>query len=160
MTAPAISSSTRYIPEGVTEFYFVAAMADYTSPTRSELNAGTNLTPEVADAGDWAITSASVDTPDLGNLFTSQITGKITADGTTLNMYADDASSDARSLMPRGTTGFIVKFPEGDVAGHKMDVFPVKVGSVPKPTSMGNPSTLNFTYYVTKVPAENVTVPA
>ena len=160
MTAPAISASSRYIPEGTTQYYFVTTIASISAPTRVELDAGTDLAPEIADAGDWMITSNAVDTPDLKSLFTSQIPGKITMGTTTLNMYADDASSDARSLMPRGTVGFVVKFPEGDVSGHKMDVFPVKVGSVGKPTAMGSPSTVDFSFYVTAEPAEDVTVPA
>lgn len=159
MTAPNISGSSRFIPEGTTDFYWVATMASYLSPTRSELNAGTRLTPEIAETGDWSITSNAVDTPDLASGFTSQIPGKVTAANTTLNMYSDTAGSDARALMPRNTTGYIVKFPGGDVTGRKMTVFPVKVGSVGEPTSFGNPTVLNFTFYVTKVPAENVAVP-
>jgi len=45
MAAPPITGSTRYIPEGVTHFYFVSSIANYLSPTRAELNAGTDLTP-------------------------------------------------------------------------------------------------------------------
>jgi len=52
-----------------------------------------------------------------------------------------------------------VKFPGGDVTGRRMTIFPVKVGSAAEPTAFGNPTVLNFSYYVTKIPAENVTVP-
>jgi hypothetical protein len=159
MTAPPISASARYIPESVTHYYFVTTMASYLSPTRSELNAGTDLTPEIATTGDWGITSAAIDTPDLATLFTSQIPGKITVSNATINMYADSTSADVRTLLPRGTTGFVVKFPEGDITGHKMDVFPVKVGSQAKPTALGNPSVIQLAFYVTKIPAENVAVP-
>lgn len=159
MAAPAIGASSRYIPEGVTHFYFVTTIATYTAPTRGELNAGTDLTPEIASAGDWAINGAAVAAPDLATLFDSQIAGKISMGTTTLDMYADSTSTDARTLMPRGTAGYIVKFPEGDTTGRKMDVFPVKVLAQPKPTNMGNPSVIQFQYVVTKIPAENVTVP-
>lgn len=159
MAATPIAASSRYIPEGVTHYYFVTTMASYASPTRSELNAGTDLTPEVAATGDWSITSAAVDTPDLATLFTSQIPGKISVSGSTIDMYADATSADVRTLLPRGTTGFIVKFPEGDVTGRKMDVFPVKVGSQGKPTNFGNPSVIQLAFYVTKIPQENVAVP-
>ena len=159
MAATPISASARYIPESVTHYYFVTTMANYLSPTRSELNAGTDLTPEIASTGDWGITSAAVDTPDLATLFTSQIPGKISVGNSTIDMYADSTSADVRTLLPRNTVGFIVKFPEGDVTGRKMDVFPVKVGSQAKPTNLGNPSVIQLAFYVTKVPAENVTVP-
>lgn len=160
MAAPNIAASNRFIPEGTTDFYWVATIATYTSPSRAELNAGTRLTPEVAESGDWAITSDAIDTPDLATTFTSQIPGKITVDGATINMYSDVAQADARTLMPRNAVGHIVKFPGGDVAGRKMTIFPVKVGSAGEPTSLGDPTTLHFSYYVTKIPAENVTVPA
>ena len=159
MAAPPITGSTRYIPEGVTHFYFVSSIANYLSPTRAELNAGTDLTPEVAAAGDWAINGNAVPAPDLATLFDPQISGKTSMGTTTLDMYASSNSVDVRSLLPRATAGYIVKFPEGDVTGRKMDVFPVKVGSQAKPTVLGSPSDITFAFYVTKTPAENVAVP-
>ncbi len=160
MTASAIGASSRYIPEGVTKFYWVTTMSNYLSPTRAELDAGTDLSPEVAETGDWSITSDAIDVPDLVATFTAQIPGKVSVDGATITMYATPTGSDARTLMARNTTGYIVKFGGGDVAGRKMDVFPVKVGSAGKPVSIGDPAHIVFTYYVTKVPAEDVSVPA
>jgi hypothetical protein len=159
MAAPNIAASDRFIPEGTTAYYWVVTMASYLSPSRAELNAGTNLTPEVESSGNWAVTSGAIDTPDLATTFTSQIPGKISVDGSTLNMYADDNQADARTLMPRNAVGYIVKFPGGDVTGRKMSIFPVKVGSLGEPTAFGNPTVLNFMYYCTKIPAENIAVP-
>lgn len=159
MVAPPISASSRYIPEGNTHFYFVAAIANYNSPTRAELNAGTDLTPEIASTGNWGIISNSLDAADLATLFTPQISGKVTIDGPTINMYADSTSNDVRTLLPRGTVGNIVKFPEGDVTGRKMDIFPVKALAQAKPTALTTPSIIALTFAVTKIPAENVTVP-
>jgi len=159
MAAPPISASSRYIPEGVTKYYFVTSIANYNSPTRAELNAGTDLSPEIAATGNWGIVSGSIDAPDLATLFTAQIAGKVTVDGPTIDMYADGTSTDVRTLLPRGTVGNIVKFPEGDVTGRKMDVFPVKALAQAKPTNLTNPSVIQLQFAVTKIPAENVTVP-
>ena len=159
MAAPAISASTRYIPEGVTHYYYVPSIANTASPTRSELNAGTDLTPEVAAAGDWAINGNAVAAPDLASLFDSQVSGKTSMGTTTLDMYASSNSTDVRQLLPRGTTGYVVKFPEGDVSGRTMDVFKVTVLAQPKPTNMGNPSVIQLQFVVNKTPNENVTVP-
>lgn len=159
MTAPNIGASNRFIPEGTTMFYYVATLAAYTSPTRAELNAGTNLTPEIAAAGDWAITSNAVNAPDLVSLFTPQIPGDITMGTTTIDMYSDVAGADVRALLPRNTSGYIVKFPGGDITGRKMTVFPVKVGSIPEATALNTPVTISITFYVTKIPAENIAVP-
>lgn len=159
MAAPNIGGSTRYIPEGTTDFYWVVTIANYLSPSRGELNAGTRLTPEIAATGNWGIVSGTIDAPDLASLFTAQISGKVTVDGPTIDMYASINSVDVRTLVPRGTTGFVVKFPEGDTTGRKMDVFPATVLQQAKPTSLSNPSLVQLAFAVTRIPAENVTVP-
>ena len=160
MAAPPIAGSTRYIPEGNTHYYWVVSIANYLSPTAAELNAGTDLTPEIAATGNWSIISGSIDAPDLATLFTPQITGKVTIDGATLDMYASINSIDVRTLLPRGTIGNVVKFPEGVVAGRAMDVFPAKVLQQAKPTNLTNPSVIQLGWAITKIPAENVVVPA
>ncbi len=160
MAAPPIAGSTRYIPEGNTHYYWVVSIANYLSPTAAELNAGTDLTPEIAATGNWSIISGSIDAPDLATLFTPQITGKVTIDGATLDMYASINSIDVRTLLPRGTIGNVVKFPEGVVAGRTMDVFPAKVLQQAKPTNLTNPSVIQLGWAITKIPAENVVVPA
>ena len=159
MAAPPIGASTRYIPEGNTHFYWVIAMANYLSPTRAELNAGTDLSPEIAGTGTWGIISATLDAADLATLFTPQITGKVTVDTPTIDMYASINSVDVRTLLPRGTTGFVVKFPEGDVTGRTMDVYQAKVLQQSKPTVLTTPSVIQLAWAITKIPAENVTVP-
>lgn len=160
MAAPPIGASSRYIPEGNTHFYWLPACANTASPTRAELNAGTDLTPEIATTGNWGIISGSIDAPDLATLFTAQIAGKVTIDGPTIDMYADATSADVRTLLPRGTTGFVVKLPEGDTAGRKCDVFAVKVLAQAKPTNLTNPSVVQLQFAITKNPNENVVVPA
>ncbi len=160
MAATPIGGSTRYIPEGNTHFYWVVSIANYLSPTAAELNAGTDLTPEIAATGNWGIISGSIDAADLASLFTPQITGKVTVDGPTLDMYASINSIDVRTLVPRGTAGYVVKFPEGVIAGRTMDVFPSKTLQQAKPTNLTNPSVIQLGWAVTKIPAENVTVPA
>src|SRR5262249_54296229 len=116
-------------------------------------------TPEIAGTGNWGIISGSIDAPDLVTLFTPQIAGKVTVDGPTIDMYASSNSTDVRTLLPRGTVGYIVKFPESDTTGRKMDVFPVKALQQAKPTNLTNPSLIQLVFAVTKIPAENVTVP-
>src|SRR5262249_36265204 len=159
MAAPPIGASTRYIPEGNTHFYWVISMANYLSPTAAELNAGTDLTPEIAATGNWGIISGAIDAPDLATLFTPQINGKVTVDGSTLDIYASINSIDARTLLPRLTNGFVVKFPEGVIAGRTMDVFPSRVLQQAKPTNFTNPSVIQVGWAVTKIPAENVAGP-
>ncbi|MEU9208552.1 hypothetical protein AB0D27_11500 [Streptomyces sp. NPDC048415] len=159
MVATPIAATSRYIPPGTTHYYWVATIANYNSPSRSELNAGTDLTGEVMAVSGFATSSDQQDTPDLGSRFVPKIPGRITADDSSITMYASSNSSDARTLMPRDTAGYVVIFPEGDITGQKMDVFPVKVTGVPKSRDIENPANMVFQYAITKIPAENVTIP-
>lgn len=159
MVATPIAATSRYIPPGTTRYYWVTSIANYLSPTRAELNAGADLTAEVQAVSGFATSSDQQDTPDLGSRFVSKIPGRITADDSSITLYASSNSSDARTLMPRDSAGFVVIFPEGDITGQKMDVFPVKVTSVPKSRDVENPANMAFQYAITRIPAENVTIP-
>lgn len=159
MVATPIAATSRYIPPGTTRYYWVTTIANYTSPTRAELNAGSDLTAEISAVSGFATSSDQQDTPDLGSRFTGKIPGRITADDSSITMYLSSNSSDVRTLLPRDTAGYVVIFPEGDVAGQKMDVFPAKVTGQPKSRDVENPSTINIQFSITKIPAENVTIP-
>lgn len=162
MAATPIAASTRYINPETTVIYWCPSIATKTAPTRAELNAGTNLVGENSSSEGWNITSNQVPTPDMGNLFTGSIPGRLTAEDSSLSMYADVGGSDARTLMARNTAGFIVWLDGGDVAGRKMDVFPVRVSSVGKTRSVEGEEAamLTIAYSITSSPAENVTIPA
>src|SRR5690242_13648663 len=133
MPATPITASDRYWPVGTEKWYWVAAIADYTSPTRSELNAGTDLTPEIFEYSGFQVTGDEIDVPDRDSDFTGKIPGRTSADDSSIKFYADSTSDDVRTLLPRGTVGHIVRLPEGDVAGHLMDVFPVRVKAASMP---------------------------
>jgi hypothetical protein len=162
MAAPAITASTRYTARGNTKCYWVATIASKSAPTRSELNAGTDLSPQLMDAEGWSVESEQIETPDLATRYTSTIPGSITAEDSSLTMYASKNGVDARALMPRDAVGYIVWLDGGDVASNKMDVFPVTVSSVSKQRSASgeDADTLVFSYAITSEPAESVSVPA
>src|SRR5579884_158619 len=108
MVATPLASTSRYIPQGTRHYYWVPTITSYTSPTRAELDAGTDLTPEIAEVQGFAATSASVDTPDLGSRFTSKIPGLITADNSNITFYLSSTSNDVRTLLTRDTSGYVV----------------------------------------------------
>jgi len=159
MPATPISATSRYIPPGTTRYYWVATIANKSAPTRSELNAGSDLTAEIASVSGFATNSDQQDTPDLGSRFVSKIPGRITADDSSITLYMSSTSSDVRTLLPRDTAGFICIFPEGDTAGLKYDVFPVKVTGQPKSRDVENPAQITIQFSVTSIPVENITVP-
>lgn len=161
MAATPIIASGRYYARGLTKIYYCLTIVSIASPTRAEMNAGTDLSREVAEVNGWDITSEEIETPDLATSFTSKIPGSLSVGDSSINMYADDNGADARGVLPRGTVGYILMLYGGDIAASKMDVFPIKVRSVGKPISLGDdPSTVNLQFSITAAPQENVTVPA
>lgn len=160
MPATPITAANRYFRRGVTKVYWCPTIANKAAPTRSELNAGTDLSNEVSAIEGWMVQSETVATPALGTTFDAKINSVTSADDSSLMFYADSTSVDVRGLLPRGTNGFVVWLDEGDVAGRKMDVFPVRVTSTPKQREMDNAAQIQVQFAVTAEPAENVTIPA
>jgi hypothetical protein len=157
--ASPITASTRYFRPGFTKVYFVASISNKAAPTSGELNAGIDLSGEIADVDGWNVASDLVETPDLGSAFVSKIIGRTNADDSSLTLYASSNSVDVRSTLPRGTTGFIVWLDEGQTTGRKMDVFPITVASAPKQRGLEDPARIQIMFAITSTPAENVTVP-
>lgn len=161
MATPALTASTRYFDPEVTKCYYLPSVANKSAPTRAEMNSGTDLSGEIAELGGFTVTSEQIDTPDLGSRFTSRIGGRTTAEESSLTFYADDNGVDARTVLSRDTTGFILWLDGGDVENNKMDVYPVTVISVGKLRSVGNEAArLQVQFSITSEPAENVSVPA
>lgn len=161
MATPALTASTRYFDPELTKVYFVASIADKTAPTRVELSAGTDLSGEIAEISGFTVTSEQIATPDLASRFTSQIGGRTTAEESSLTFYSDQQGVDARTVLARDTTGFILFLDGGDTEGNKMDVYPVTVISVGKMRSVGDEAArLQVQFSVTSEPAEDVSVPA
>jgi hypothetical protein len=159
MPPSPLTPTVRYVPPGTRKIYWVTTIATYTAPTRGELNAGIDLSAEIADVTGFTVTSGTADTPDLSSRFVSQIPGQITAASSSLIFYASNTSSDVRTVLPRDTAGFVVLLWEGDVTGQRMDVFPAKVTASAPDGNMQNPERINVTFSITKIPAANVVIP-
>lgn len=162
MVATPLTTSTRYIAPEITKTYWADAIANKNSPTRLELNAGTDLTGEVSEATGWELAADNVAAPDGGSKFTSQVSGRINPPDTALVCYASSDTIDIRDLLARDDAGFIVILHGGDVTGQKMTVWPVRVRSVSAPVDFAgsNASMINVQFTVTSAPAENVAIPA
>jgi hypothetical protein len=162
MPATPAPTATRFFHVGETKVYYLPAVAaaDLT-PTRAEINAGTDLSDELADISGWMIQGAEIETPDLGSTFNGKIPGRISVDDSSLTFYADETGVDVRSVLPRGTAGFILFADGGDVAGALADVYPIRVRAVGKQRSMGDEAgRLTIPFSITKKPAEDVVLPA
>ena len=159
MAAPPLNPTRRYFPPGTRKVYWAPACANYLAPTRAELNAGTDLSAEISALTGWSASSAMVDTPDMGSRFTSQVGGRLTSAANDITFYLDSGSNDVRSLLPRGTAGFVALLWEGDVTGQKMDLFPVTVTAQAVDTTVDNPGTVVVSFAASKIPASNLVIP-
>jgi hypothetical protein len=161
MVATPIASTTRYINPATTKVYFCPSIANKAAPSRSELNAGTDLSGEINAVKGWTTTSDQVETPDMASRFTSKIPGRISADDSSITFYCDVAGADARALLPRDTAGFIVWLDGGDVGARKMDVYPVRVSALGKvrATDAKDAATVEIGFSITAQPAEDVVIP-
>lgn len=159
MPPAPLSATARYVPPGTRKIYWVTTIATYTAPTRGELNAGIDLSNEVAAVNGFTVTSGTVPTPDLSSRFVSEIPGQITAASCSLSFYASSTSSDVRTVLPRDTVGYVVLLWEGDVTGQRCDVFPAKVTASAVNGNMQNPEQVDVSFSITKVPANNVVIP-
>lgn len=151
---------TRYFGVGTTQILFVTSISDASTPTFSELDAGTELTRDIADISGWMTTSEFIDVPDLGTRFTGKIPGRITSEDSSITFYADEDSGagDAGALLPRDTEGYIV-IADGGLASGIGDVFHVKVGSNSVQRSVDDSVKRVVSFAVLDEPDEGVTLP-
>lgn len=162
MVATPLAVTDRYVAPETTRTYLVDSIASIDAPTRLELDAGTDLTAEIATATGWATAAANVAVPDGGTLFTSNIPGRITPEDASIAFYASKDTNDIRDVIARGDETHIVILHGGDVAGQKMDVWPVRVRSVSKPIdyAASGAAMVNVQFSNTREPAEDVAIPA
>lgn len=165
IAATTLQHTTRYYPPGVRAIIAVPTIAAPSGiPTLAEINAGTDLTPEIVDGGvtGFKTTASTMDAPDLGGRVTRKVAGRITLDDSSLNMYASNDSDDARTLFTDGEVTNIVIFPEGTATKTPallMDIHPVTVmqTTIDQDTSKVANFTVDFS--ASDVPVKNVPIP-
>lgn len=149
----------KFFRRGVSAIKFLPAVAG-TSPTRAEITAGTILTPQVADIAGFSFSNSPIPVPDLSATFTPQIGGEDTAADSSITFNDDDASSTIRTALAKGTAGFMILFPYGDVATKRLEKWPVTSTGVNDQWSVGNdPAQFVVQFAVTGVPVQNGVTP-
>lgn len=160
MPATPLNAAERFSALNGLEIVFipVIAAADLV-PTRVEINAGTDLSTEVMEWEGFTTTSETIETPDLTR-FVGKIAGRVSAEDSSLQIYADRGGDDVRDVMPRDTLGYLAFMDSGDVPAEKMDVYPIQVLSCEKVRSMDNATMLRVDVSMTRIPQYDVTIPA
>ncbi len=159
MPATPIAAATRYFQPEITKVLILPTVAAATlTPTRAELNAGTDVSPDVASWSGWTVSTAQIATPDLGKRFTSSIPGRITVDDSSITFYADLAGADIRDVLIRDADQYVAILDGGDVTGRNMDVFKTTVGSVGKLRDLEDAPRITVSFTI-RAYAENLAVP-
>jgi len=160
MVAPAIAAATRYFQPGTTKVLVLPSIASLSAgATRAEINAGTDVSGDVAGINGFQVTSGQLDTPDLGGRFTKRVPGRLTADDSSITFYADIAGTHIRTVLSRDQNTYIGILDGGDVTGRKADYFQVTVAAVGKVRDMEDAPRLTVTFTIRDY-GENKTVPA
>lgn len=160
MGATPIAATTRYFAPEIVKILFVPTITSKSAPTREQLDGGKDLTAEISAIDGWTVSSDMIDAPDYGSRFTSQTSGRLKADNSSLTFYASQDTDDIRAILTRDTTGFVVIMWGGDVEGQLCDVFPIIVSSVGKSLPDNADADIQVMFAITSPPAEDVAIPA
>ena len=162
MAPSPINPSVRYKARGKSKIYWVPTVANVAAPTRPEIDAGIDLSPQIMEVDGWVVESGSIETPDLATDFTGNITGSRSADDSSITMYSDLNGDDVRAVLEREDNGYILILHGGDVPGNAtMDNFPSRVGSLGKSITLDDDaSSIQVNFNITAEPQENLVIPA
>lgn len=159
VAVPVVTSSRHTRPE-ISKTYFVRLIANKTAPTRAELDAGIDLSNELASIQGFVVESTTKDAQALNEIFVPQISAQRVSPASGLTFYTSLNSVDVRSVLHRGDTGFVVFLDDGDVGGRLMDVFPVTVQVASKPRDDDAVSQVMIPFAIISEPAIDVPIPA
>lgn len=131
MSAPEIAASTRYFLPGTTKVLLLDTVANLvTGPTRAEIDAGLDISEEIAAITGFQISGATIATPDLGKRFNGQVNGRLSASDSRLTCYADVTGADIRDEIAIDDEKFVVFMDGGDVPASPMDCYKTSCLSV------------------------------
>lgn len=160
MPATAITASTRYFLPGTTKVILLDTVADLAvGPTRAELNAGLDISEEIAAINGWTITGETLPAPDLGKRFNSQVNGRLSAAASSFTCYADLTGQDIRQEVSIDDEKYVVFLDGGDVEDSPMDVYQASCLSVGKLREVEGLGRVDVMWSIRDY-AENLEVPA
>lgn len=151
---------SRFLRRGKSKVVFVPTVADIDSPTRPEIVAGTPLTPQIAEMSGFTFSNSPISTPDMDSTFTLTIPGEDTTETPSMTFYDDDAGSTLRTALMKGTRGYVILMPYGDVPTKRLETWQVESTGVADEWSAGNdPARFVVSFGVLAVPVTDGVVP-
>jgi hypothetical protein len=133
MVATPLATLNPYIPLDVRKVYWGTSIASIAAPSRGELDAMTDLSPQVTGIVGWTVTSGTIASQAMVGAALKLPGAKELVDST-ITCRNSRTATDARTILTIAsppTTGFIVVLPEGDTTGYKMNVFSVAIIGAP-----------------------------
>src|SRR5687768_17359539 len=104
----------KFFRRGVSKIRWAPAVAG-TSPTRPEITAGTDLSPDLNEINGFQLSNSPIPVQNLAEKFTPQIDGEDTVADSSLVFNDDDTTTTIRTAIAKGTAGFLIFMPYGDV---------------------------------------------
>lgn len=147
MVATPLATLNPYIPLDVRKVYNVPAIANLAAPTRIELDAGTDLSPQLVEMTGFTVSGSTVDSQSLVGA-ALKLPGPKSVDDSSVTMRNSRTSTDARTILTQDLNTFIVVLPEGDTSGFKMNAFQVVVNAVPLSPGIVDPATTEFQFAI------------
>ena len=152
-------ANPRFMRKGTSKFWFVPTIASTDLiPTTAEVTAGTAVTPEINEMAGFTFANNPIDTPDMDTTFVSKIPGEDSTEDSSMTFYERKTTNPIKTLLAKGTVGFIVIFPAGlaaaaPAAGDKADVWPVTVASNARTYTAGNEAAKYLVKFSPNAPA-------
>lgn len=153
----------RFSRKGTTKIKFLDTIAATTYiPTRTELDAGQDITKKIAAIDGFSVENQAIETPDMESTFDSEIPGSDKAENSTMSFYEDKDTSTLEEDLAKDTIGYLVFLRKGDVpASNSMDVFPVRVASnTPAYTVDNEAAKFMVKFSIFDEPVQGAAVPA
>lgn len=157
----------RFFRRGISEIHILPAVAAYDpatgtgSPTRLEIDAGVDLSQQIADIGGLQVQGSRIPTPNLKDKFTPSIDGEDTVADSSLRLYDLDDSTVERTALAKGTVAFLWLMPYGDTPTKRGEVWPVKsMGVNDEWTLASEPARYDVGFAVLNPPNQSATIPA
>lgn len=151
----------RFFRRGLSEIHFVPAVTTLAAPSRAEVAAGVDLSTDAAEVSGFNFSNQPIITPDLSTTFDTQIPGADTSDTSTITFYDRDDETTIRDALAKGTEGYLVFFPYGDITGARAEVWPAIATGVNDQWTTGNEAAkFVAAFAITSEPEQEAVVPS
>lgn len=150
----------KFYRRGTSKIRFLPSVAG-SSPTRAEMNAGVDLSVSVTDIAGWQMSNAPISFPVLATTFDEQVIGPDTVADSTLTFIDDDAVTTIRTALAKGTLGYVMLMPYGDVPTKRAEIWQVRSSGVNDEWSMGaDPARYVVGFAIQTIPNQAAVIPA